>query len=90
MTRKQKENAIKKLVYGMLSDSHKAMREKVEKVMKSGAIDIDGWDSKNSPMVTPKCITAAVLEHEKHQYLGIGSAWERHVKNNIKNILYFL
>ena len=90
MTRKQKEKAIKKLVYGMLWDSHKAMRENVERVMKSGALDIDGWDDKASPMVTPKCIAAAVLEHEKYQYMGTGTAWEQHVKSQVKNILYFI
>lgn len=90
MTRKQKEKHIRKLSYGMLWDSYKAMRENVERVMKSGVVDIDDWDDKNSPMVTPKCITAAILEHEKYQYLGTGTAQEKNVKNQIRNILYFL
>lgn len=90
MTRKQKEKAIKKLVYGMLWNSHKEMRINVEQVMKSGAIDIDEWDDKNAPMITPKCIVTAVLEHEKYQYIGTGTAWEKTVKNQVKNIQYFL
>lgn len=90
MTRKQKEKAIKKLVYGMLWNSHKEMRINVEQVMKSGAIDIDNYDPKASPMVLPKTIVAAIIGHEQHQYLGTGTSYERAIKKNIRNIQYLL
>ena len=61
---KNKKAKIKKLVEEMLNESHKAMLKKLETVLNSGAIDIDGWVENISPMIIPKCIVTALLQSE--------------------------
>ena len=85
-----KQEQIKSLVEEMLTDSYEAMKKNIDKVLKSGAIDIDGWDEKDSPMRLPKCIVAAILQNEATQYEGKGTGFEKQINKEVKNIRYFI
>jgi len=81
---------IKALVKSMLKDSHDAMVKKLDVVLDSGCIDIDGWDENNMPMLTPKTIITALLESESTQYMGKGTSHEKRIKKEVRNIRYFV
>lgn len=85
-----KRDEIKALVAGMLEDSHKHMLDQIDKVLNCGAIDVESWDPKDKPMILPKIITAALLQRESVQYLGRGTSYEKSVKKEIRNILWFI
>ena len=87
---KTKENEIKELVIDMLNESYQAMIKNVDRVIKSGAIDIDGWDNKINSMILPKCIVTAILENESQQYQAKGTSFEKQVKKEVNKIKYFL
>jgi hypothetical protein len=86
----EKRNKVKTLAEDMLTESFELMIKKVEKVLTSGAIDIESWDEKNSPMILPKCIVTAILQNESTQYEGKGTTFEKQIKGEVKNIRYFL
>lgn len=44
MTTEQKQKKIKSLVTSMLKESHEAMIKKIDNVLKSGAINVSGWE----------------------------------------------
>lgn len=90
MTRKQKEQKIKSLVKDMLKESHIEMIKKIDKVLISGAIDVDGWDDKHNFMLLPKAIVTAILENESTQYNGSGTYFEKEQKKTVRNIKYFI
>lgn len=90
MTTQEKHKKIKSLVEDMLNYSHKAMFEKIESTLNSGAIDIDSWDEKNAPMILPKCIAAALLQSESTQYEGKGTSHEKKIKKEISKLKYFI
>jgi len=85
-----KREKIKSLVYDMLQESHTAMVDKIDRVLDSGAIDIEGWDEHDKPMILPKCIVTAILQNESHAYEGKGTSFEKIVKYQVKNIKYFI
>jgi len=87
MTKKQK---ISKHVKDMLALSQKSMIENIDIILNSGCIDIESWDEKNSPMIIPKCIVAALLDKESHQYLAKGTCFEKQIKKEVRNIRYFI
>ena len=72
-----KKEQIKALVTEMLDESHEAMIKNIDKVLNSGAIDIDGWDEK---MILPKTIITAILQKESIQRDGRGTSYEKQVK----------
>ncbi len=86
----EKKLQIETLVEEMLEDSHKWMKERLTKVLDSSAIDIEGWQVDNNPMILPKTIVASLLEREAEQYKGFGTRFERQIKKAIKNIRYFI
>lgn len=90
MTNTQKKRKIKSLVKEMLKESHKAMIGKIDRVLNSGAVDIDAWSESYAPMILPKCIITAILQDESHQYEGKGTSFEKRVKREVKNITYYL
>ncbi len=90
MSAKAKHKKIKSLVSDMLKQSNKAMIDKVDNLLKSGAIDVDAWDESNAPMILPKCIVMALFEQESRQYSGTGTSFEKMIKREVKNIRYFL
>lgn len=88
--KKVKASAIKKLASEMISESTGEMLKKLDRVLESGCVDIDGWDESNAPMVLPKSIIAAILQSESFQYEGRGTSYEKRIKKEIKNIRYFI
>lgn len=86
-----KEKQIRKLVSDAIDESVKAMKgELLNKVFKSGCIDILSWDPKDHPMLLPKSILIALFLHEAAQYSPKGTSFEKQVDKNAKNIVYFL
>lgn len=90
MTTQEKQKKIKSLVVDMLNYSHKAMVEKIDAALNSGAVDIDSWDEKNAPMILPKCIVTALLQRESNQYEGKGTSYEKKIKKEISNLKYYI
>jgi porphobilinogen deaminase len=90
MTPQEKKDKIKELVSEMLKDSQEAMAKQIDRVLNSGAIDVDGWDEKDAPMVLPKTIMIAILQRESVQYEGRGTCHEKKMKKEVRNILYFI
>lgn len=84
------KDKIKALVLDMLKYSNENIISKIDKVLKSVCIDADTWDEKINPMILPKCILAAVLQHEALQYTGRGTSHEKKLKKEINNIRYFI
>ena len=84
------QEKIKALVTEMLTESYDAMIKNIDKVLKSGAVDVDGWNEKNAPMILPKTIVAALLQDESIQYEARGTSYEKKIKKDIKNIKYFI
>lgn len=90
MTTQEKQKKIKSLVVDMLNYSHKAMVEKIDAALNSGAVDIDSWDEKNAPMILPKCIVIALLQRESNQYECKGTSYEKKIKKEISNLKYYI
>ncbi len=90
MKKEEKMARIKTLVQDLINDSHTAMMSKIDRVLNSGAIDIDSWDENSAPMILPKCIATAIIQNESHQYEGRGTSFEKRIKKEVKNIQYFL
>ena len=90
MNTQGKKEKIRQLVIDMLNDSREQMEKKADKILSSGAIDIDGWDENVNKMILPKCIITALLESEAHQFSGVGTSFEKQVKREVKNIRYFI
>jgi len=90
MTTQEKQKKIKSLVVDMLNYSHKAMVEKIDAALNSGAVDIDSWDEKNAPMILPKCIVTALLQRESNQYEGKGTSFEKKIKKETSNLKYYI
>jgi chromosome condensin MukBEF complex kleisin-like MukF subunit len=74
----------------MLVESHETMIKKIDRVIDSGAIDIDAWDRYDKPMIIPKCIVTAILQNESEQYAGKGTSFQKQIKKEVRNIRYFL
>lgn len=85
-----KKDKIKSLVSEILLESHNAMINKIDKILNSGAIDIDNWDEENAPMILPKIITIALLQYESTQYNGRGTSYEKQIKKEVKNLSYYI
>lgn len=85
-----KKAQIKKLAIQMLKESFEKAKKKVDKAIACGAIDIDAWDSKSSPMLVPKAIVTAILLDESTQYDASGTSFEKQMKKDIKNIGLYL
>ena len=85
----QKEK-IKALVIELLNTSHEAMINKIDRALNCGALDIENWDEKTSPMILPKTIATAILESEATQYSARGTSFERRIKRDVKNLRYFI
>lgn len=90
MTHSEKKQKISALASGMLKQSYEAMEKKIEKALNVGAIDVDGWDENNAPMILPKCIVMALLLDESEQYSAKGTSFERQIKKEVLNIRQFI
>ncbi len=90
MTNDQKKDKIKEYVKDMIQKSQEKMMMNLDKVLESGAINIEEWDAYNCPMIIPACITNALLEYEMNQRDFKGSSFEKEVKKQTKNIGLFI
>lgn len=90
MTREEKRDKINRLVFDMLSASYQHMVRKIDEVLDSGSVDVDGWDEDNAPMTLPKCIVTAILKRESEQYEGKGTDFEKQIKKTSNNIKHFI
>lgn len=90
MTTQQKREKIKELSIKLLNDSHEAMLKNIDKVLNSGAVDCKNWLPENMPLIIPKCIATAILLEEGTQYDCKGTAFEKQVTSEVKNIRYFI
>lgn len=86
----EKQIEIEKLVIEMLEDSIEKIHKSIPKAIKSGALDIDGWNPKVNPMVLPKIILMAVLESEAGQYKGSGTSFEKQIRKEVNNLKMFI
>lgn len=84
------KDLILNLVTEILNDSHSAMLKDLTKVLDSGCVDIENWDRTNNPMVLPKIIATAILQHASTQCEGKGTSFQKKIKKEVKNIRYFL
>jgi hypothetical protein len=85
-----KKGKIKSIAEEMIKKSCNEMIKKVEKILNSGAIDIEKWDENYNSMILPKCIVNAILKDESDQYSAAGTSFEKEVKKEVKNIMLFL
>lgn len=83
----EKEKQLTALVSDMLKISHDDAIKNIQKVLNSGAIDLDSWDGR---MVLPKTIVTALLEEESAQWDGSGTSYAKQMKNDVKKIRMFL
>ena len=90
MQMKSNKEQIAELVKEMLTESHEAMLNKIDKVLNSGCVDTESWNEYNSPMILPKCIVTAILQNESTQYEAKGTSFEKQVKKEVRNIRCFL
>jgi hypothetical protein len=90
MTTEEKKEKIKSLVISLLNDSHNAMLQKVDQILKSSSFDLDSWDINYAPMILPKCIAIAILQDESTQYDGKGTSYEKEIKKEVKNIKHII
>jgi hypothetical protein len=90
MTLDEKKELIKSYVIEMLDFSKECMAKKLTTALNCGALDIKNWDKNNSPMIVPKIIVSALLESERTQYSAKGTSYERKIKKEVKNLIYFI
>jgi len=86
----EKKERLRQHVCDMLEESYKVMIRKVDKALNSSAVDIEGWDEKNGPMILPKCIVTAILQDESTQYEGKGTSFEKMIRIEVRNIKLFI
>lgn len=85
-----KQNKIKNIVVDMLQQSNEAMIKNIDRILKSGSIDIENWSEDNNPMILPKSIIIALLQNESSQHGAEGTSFEKRIKKEVKNILNFI
>jgi hypothetical protein len=87
----EKRELFKHRIKGMFREVEAQLEGKVDKIMSSGAIDIDEWDpNDNNPMILPKSFMVAFLRDEANQFTATGTSFEKEVKRDAKNIGYHL
>ena len=90
MTTQEKKEKIEALVIEMLEFSKECMVKKLTTALNCGALDIENWDEKISPMILPKVIVTALLESEGTQYGAKGTSFEKKIKKEVKNLRYYI
>ena len=76
MTRKE----LRKKFNELIKENNKMMKEKLEKLLKSGAIDMDPWED---DYVLPKMIMCAMAKEMHHQWKPLTNtkSREREINN---------
>lgn len=85
-----KKAKIQRLAKQILKSANEAALKKIEKLLESGAIDVEKWDANNAPMLLPKAMIAAILLSEAEQLDGKGTSFEKKQKKEIKNFRCFI
>lgn len=88
MSEEAKKTIIREHVENTINNAVKAMKENLERVLKSGCIDIEGYDENINPMVLPKAIVTALLEEEASQLTPFSK--NKEFEENRKNIKHFI
>lgn len=81
---------IKKRVEFLLEGAFDKIKDKVDKAINSGAIDIHSWDGNIGGMILPKTIVIALMEDEANQYKCEGTSFEKKMKKDVNNLKLFL
>jgi hypothetical protein len=87
---KKNKDKLKKLTKDMLKESYQIMLKKVDKVLDTNAVDIEGWSENTNPMILPKIIVTAILQDESRQYEGKGTSFHKQVKKDVENLKMYL
>jgi histidinol dehydrogenase len=82
MTAEEKKAELKKSTLEVLQEIVDSMPNKIDRVLKSGCIDFDGFDANS--LVLPKAIIAALVEDAASDYLA-----NKVIKKEYKNIKKF-
>jgi hypothetical protein len=90
MTHQEKKERIKGLIEDMLTDCHANMVKNIDSALMSGAVDVDGWEPDDNPMILPKCVLTAILKRESTQYYGNGTSFQNRIKKEVDNIMLFI
>lgn len=89
-TEQIKKDKITKLIKGMFKQTENQLEDKINKMFRSGAVDVDSWDEDTNQMILPKAFMVAFLRDEADQYTARGTSFEKQVKKEAKNIGYNL
>lgn len=90
MNTEDKKAKIKSLVTDLLNTAHEEMIKNIDKALNSGAVDVDDWDENFKPMILPKIIYTAIVIKASKDYEGKGTSYEKWVKKEVNNLLYFI
>ena len=90
MAEKTNKEKIEELALSTLDIAIQNMKKQVKRAIDSGALNIDDWDINVNPMILPKIIVKAILEDEATQYEARGTAFEKEVKKEVKNLKLFI
>ena len=82
----ENEIEINRLTTQFLADAYIAMEAKIQKAIRCGALDIDGWDPEKNSLVIPKTIVCALLEGEIHNWNGNRTGFEKQIKKDVRNL----
>lgn len=66
------------------------IRERINRVVNSGCIDVDNWNDNINPMLLPKAILSAIYSDYAESISGKGTCFEKSQKKEINNIKLFL
>ena len=86
-----KKKEIRDHVLGMIDNSCQHMKNKLNDVMKSGAVNVEGWNPDYRPMLLPRAIVTALLQYVSNQYVsnqfdGRCTSFEKQMKYDIAKI----
>lgn len=79
MTKKE----VRKKTRELIQYTSKWMRRDLEKVLSSGCINLNNWESN---YLLPKTIMLALHQEQMRNYDGRGTSYERKIKKEAKNI----
>lgn len=75
---------IKKHVKDMLVESFDKMMENLDTLLNDDEEAVNNWKPDVNPMILPKCMVTALLEHESMQYQAKGKSFKKEVKKKVK------
>lgn len=86
-----KQQALKSLILEHLEYDYRDMRDRVvNRVLNSGAIDVDGWNPEYNRMILVHSVLIALFDSSADNRKATGTSFEKEVKSNVKNIRCFV